>query len=892
MQASNALRYLLPFSALDATAQPVAPDLQEAVDASTGIWQGTLEIDAPVNAIKVQAATAGQLTYAKVNQLDQFTLDATAFVWIFSDLLLRDMGISDPYVPLIGKLVFTGPLDTSTFMPTSAAKRRQKGTGQSLAHAAQGLLSDLQAGDISSIAVSAGDILGSVGAASVKVGCLLPDGSSVPLGFLFNYLVGVAPRIVGSQATNDPWMAGQVRSAFIDAVVPADGDLFELLPTGSATASVVCALDNSAQAPATLIAGGGSRRFVFSAGTPQASAGVLTLSVGGAPVPIHVADATAGSPTAAATVPADGQTHLLSIGPTGPGIVISSPAMTAAPAASQWDSLLALSAGAPGTNEAVPVTIAGASGGSQVTLTATPATGSAAIFGPYPVSDSKWTTDPIALPFTGGPLTLRVGDDQGASLSVLAVPLSIQLDKLRAPNSIDTMPVVELTAHPPGRDSLELQAWVKGADDLANALNGTGVTAWVLEVRTAAVTRAKSQNGGDPQLGDPTLEDIWRQITYRSAGQSLHGTFAHWVPFRMSAANTGAPTPVGDKWNPPPLIVDRASVQTSTANFDVLDCELLLGPWTGNDSQSAGPVVGTAALSAEVSVDGTTVAKVPALIFQVQGYNSLTTPFGVFYAELLADVSTYFGSSYPCKTALHLANGLEDLCRVLLAIYPVESHYMHFDDISHNWVWAAKVQPHADRLPYWPQPQPVLLPQAPAEVAIPGMPSLGPPADAGLGAISSNLTFAPTYTWQLNMDTSVSMFRQFFDNVRSYARAVERGNLLKTNPAATGNALSGPNAALLDPYLNALFADKDKLLSTIISRYNGPGAIPYKSNLTWDGTAFVAGTGDAIQPSDTDGYSGPYILPLYHKLLTRFSPPDNGGTIIDLNSWSAFLGQL
>ena len=107
---------------------------------------------------------------------------------------------------------------------------------------------------------------------------------------------------------------------------------------------------------------------------------------------------------------------------------------------------------------------------------------------------------------------------------------------------------------------------------------------------------------------------------------------------------------------------------------------------------------------------------------------------------------------------------------------------LHFDDVTRNFVWTGEVKGNANLLQYWPTPQPVLVPVAPSDVAIPGMPILGPPADAGLGAISPKLTFSNFYSWQLNMSTSIAVFRGAFNSVRSYASKYEIRRLMTANP--------------------------------------------------------------------------------------------------------------
>ena len=164
---------------------------------------------------------------------------------------------------------------------------------------------------------------------TLNVSCALPGGSSVPLGFLYAYLAGAAPNVLAENVASNPWTTDQSREGYIDAIIPIDGDLFEILPSGTATYSVICALDNSAIPPATLTPlrplppphflswKSRCRERQFSAFTTT-----------GAPVPITLTDpgAAAGASPTSATVPADGQTHTLSIGPAGPGLVISAPA--------------------------------------------------------------------------------------------------------------------------------------------------------------------------------------------------------------------------------------------------------------------------------------------------------------------------------------------------------------------------------------------------------------------------------------------------------------------------------------------------------------------------------------------------------------------------------------
>ena len=119
-------------------------------------------------------------------------------------------------------------------------------------------------------------------------------------------------------------------------------------------------------------------------------------------------------------------------------------------------------------------------------------------------------------------------DDQQATATVTAVPLSIQVGKLRPNNPVDTLPVVALTPYPSNCDSLELQASVQGAST-SLPRHWAPHAAIALEpgsIKTTAITQAKQGNGGNPQV-DPGLANAFCQILQIAAGSSLSGRLAH-----------------------------------------------------------------------------------------------------------------------------------------------------------------------------------------------------------------------------------------------------------------------------------------------------------------------------------------------------------------------------
>lgn len=287
--------YALPFAAFDTSNNPVDLGWNEQLSATPygGNWAATLSASTPgISYITVGAFALCTLSYSAANHTFTFDANATDPLYVAT---LKQLGVSDPNFPRLGKFTVSDSLDTSSFMPTSAANRRAKQTGKTPAQAAQDLLADLKSGAISGIAMAPGDVLGKVGASSVAVSAELAGGGTAPLGFIFNRIATSAPNLLLSAIRSFPWIQNVAARSYLDLWVPPAGDTANTLTTYGG-GKIACQFDDAAATNASLSAPTGLRRFIFAVPSGAAHATVSLVS-GSNYIPVQLSPASGGAPS-------------------------------------------------------------------------------------------------------------------------------------------------------------------------------------------------------------------------------------------------------------------------------------------------------------------------------------------------------------------------------------------------------------------------------------------------------------------------------------------------------------------------------------------------------------------------------------------------------------------
>jgi hypothetical protein len=908
-------RFTLPFAATDSGSQPTSPTVTETL--AQGAWATVLGRRAASDTVTLRAPFTARLTVEQRAGAETFVLDNSSLAWIYRDLRWP-AAISDLLAPIPGRCTITG-LDPTGFKPSRAAKREAKRKGITETAAAAQLLAALRApAPKAAVDVSAGDVLGRVGAAGpVTLMCALVDGSPVPLAWLYRELARRAPAVLAAADRADPFVAASAPfsvKAFLDLIVLDGADQFGALPRGTQHGTVEAAWPTGTE---SLTIAERNRRFVLPVpAQPPASVPVGVL-VEGQRVPITAAGgagqvgATAG--TWQLPIPAAGPVAL-TLGTPSPTIVVKQPQVSGftRPAGSQrtWGGILIplAPAAAAGGTAAFQLRIEGVSShGAQVTATlgGQPA-------GSFPVASTAFAGN-VQVP-AGGPHELVLADGQ-ATLRLGLIPVAVTLTAPRPawwgstdPNLLPRSaawpaggPPEHYTitpvqgAHPQAtdegpaagwdRDVLRLGARLADNSALATELGaGTWTVAWTLTVRTAAPIRRAA---GDPA---PRPVRAWPDPLVR------------WIAFELTGG--GAAVPFATAWDPPPLTAAPASVACDNPAGSRPDDwgRLALddaAPWPGGapgpqGRTGAGPACGTARLAARISKDGTAVPGPPPLEFRVVGYNFDDLDWRRFYQFLRGRVHTHFGAADPGKARLGLND--DGLCAVMLTILAKESKFLHFDARDLAWADGDRASQQATGMPLdtavWPR-GPVTNAPPPTAVQLAGLPITAQGADVGLGQIASRPTFAQYYDWRANLDRAVEILRAGFTIGR--VRAAEAARLVaevaRTTPAgepAARATLAGQPDPLAG-FLTAVQADATMLLQSFVKLYNGPGdptdpalahtLMPYRSTLAWD-----QATSAFTQPAGPAATSHPgcaYIFQatwgfrdLHTRAQTHFAPDD------------------
>jgi hypothetical protein len=919
----DGLWFTLPFAASSQGGQATSPTVAEAL--TQGAWAATVGRRAGGDTVTIRAPFSGRLRVERRAGAEAFVLDNASTASLYHDV--HWTAVPDPFAPIPGRCTITG-LDPTGFKPARAVKREARRRKTSETAAAAQLLAALRApGAAAAIDVSAGDVLGRVGAGGpVTISCALVDGSPVPLAWLYRELARRAPKALAAADRAAPFVTGTApfsAGTFLDLVVLDGADQFDSLPRGAQQGTVEAGWPGS---PATLTIAERNRRFVLPVPAQPPATVPVGVLVEGQPVPITGAGGIgqAGATVGTWQLPLSSSGPVaLTLGPAKPAIVVKRPPVGpfTPPGGSQrtWNGILIPLAPADvagGGTAAFQLRLEGiSSSGGQVTATigGQPA-------GAFPVINTAFAGS-IQVP-AGGPHELTLADGQ-ATLTLGVIPVAIVLGAPRPawwgsndPNVLPrstpwpdppqhyTITPVEST-HPSAtdegpatgwdRDTLRLGARLLDNGALAAELGaGAWTVAWTLTLRTAAPIHRINHRANPVDPRPKPVPGGWPEDNVR------------WIGFDLVGG--GAGIPFATAWDPPPLTAVRASATCDNpAGSRVTDSDwtrLSLGeaaPWDGGTPgpqkkrTGAGPACGTARLAAQIGKDGGDLQSPSPLEFRVVGYNFDALDWRRFYQFLRGRIHAVFGTAYPGKARLGLND--DGLCRVLLAILAHESKFLHYDARDLAWPEADADSRKAtgaglDRA-LWPR-GPVTNAPPPAAVQLAGLPITAQGADVGLGQIADRPTFTQYYDWRANLDRAVDILHKGFNLDRVRKAEVDRlvaevaRNDAADGPAARA-ALSGQPNPLAD-FLAAVQANATWLLQSFVKLYNGPGdptdpekantLMPYRSTLAWDQAtkAFTQPAGPAVHPHDPNCR---YIfLPvwgfrdLYARAQAGFTPDD------------------
>lgn len=808
------LQYDMPCTAKNAAGQATDATMTDSL--VNGEWQTTIARKNTTDKITIVAPFTGTLHVETVGTIEWFVIDAEPFVRLARDLS-RDLLTPQPMRVAITGQQFAG------FAPVKLSKTYAKKNGVSNAAAAQTILQWLrtpppQTEPVRQIAVVVGDPIGTLDPNTpTTLRFELVDRSSVPLEFAYRYMRYTNPRLLAYAAQG--WVDKLKSSAsrrfgpFLDFLIPDDAaDPFMALQVPPKTGTFTATFDPAGTSSTVNIAPG-MRRYVVP--DVQGATGVtVRIALGGVPVPV-VVDFNGGpaglatdwtidltSPATAPNTQAADDPLRLALSAAGPAVRVTAPATIAMPTrgSTTVNLLVSLVSGtAPQT-----IKFEGASAtGTQITATQ----GSSSVSAP--VTAYHWKVE-VSINPAGGAQEITFADDASESTKVTVVPVALTLARPSTATGLPTPISAAVTAHDQTgdrRDSLELGAKIDDAGALTAALGaGTYTTEWSIDIDTAIPWRHY----------DPALEPT-----------------KHWVWVRASASSGGTNPPLATPWDPPPLTVTITSRKGYSASDDQARIGLNMlgagpgdtpGRWSGNINAQAGPIAGTALLSATVRKGSVVLYKLPQQKVTVAGYEGWSLGWDAFYEQVTVSLAEFFPTGGWLRNRLGLSD--DELTQLMLAVIAWESSFNHFFLGSPPSALDADPPPPAANIkgmPYMPNAY----------------------ADTGFGMISSP-TFAQSFDWRSNLRRSAEILslvgrRPGVATVPLSILLWERGRLLGTVPANEKDTARNAVKGKLDDYVAAMTAlpgagatSNPKLLSAMITLYNGWSEPEYISNLQWD----------------------------------------------------------